>query len=561
MQSQKSLLFIAFIIISFLAFEAYQLDKFKRTQPTTTQVDNIQNQELDIPKNNQDLFTTNEQTLPNSKNNSISNSAKKEFITIENDVLRLVIDTNGADIISSKLLQVNQQIDNKIPVELLTSKNNKTYIAQSGLQGIDTRDFRPKFSADKQKFSLKEGDNTISVELKSFVDELEIVKRFILKRGSYALNVDYIVYNKSQNPLTTNMWMRIKNSFNNVDEKSMMMPTFNGGAYSSEQSRYEKIDFEDMNQDPNINTKGGWVAVLEHYFVSAWVLDQKNNNRIFTQANQQESSIGAISSAKTIEPNSQNVFSSVFYTGPKYQDQLASLAPNLELVVDYGILWFIAKPLHFLLTFFQSLVINWGLAIILITLVVKLLLYKLTKTQYVSMAKMRLLQPKLTQLKERYGDDKQQMSKAMMELYKTEKVNPLGGCLPILLQMPIFIALYWVLLESVELRHAPFFLWIDDLSSKDPFFILPILMGISMFLMQKMSPTTITDPTQQKVMQFMPVIFTAFFLLFPAGLVLYWLVSNLISIAQQWWINKNIAKTFAKNDKKISKTKDARASK
>ncbi len=292
----------------------------------------------------------------------------------------------------------------------------------------------------------------------------------------------------------------------------------------------------------SVNTKAGWAAILQHYFVSAWIPNQDAENQLYTNTANGMGFIGYRGPVTVIPNGATETIKSSLWTGPKLQDQMAGVANHLDLTIDYGWAWFIAKPLFWLLTFIQGIVSNWGLAIIGVTLVVKAILYPLTKAQYTSMAKMRMLQPKLQEMRERFGDDRQRMSQEMMELYKKEKVNPLGGCLPILLQMPIFIALYWTFMEAVELRHAPFFGWIQDLSAQDPYYILPILMGGSMFLLQKMSPTPVADPVQQKVMTFMPLIFMVFFLWFPAGLVLYWLVSNLITIVQQQWIYRVLEK-------------------
>ena len=329
-----------------------------------------------------------------------------------------------------------------------------------------------------------------------------------------------------------------------TDTSSGMLPTYRGAAFSTSEDRYEKYDFDDI-AEANLNktTPGGWVAMLEHYFVSAWVPHAEDNNQLYTNySNNQEAVIGFKAPAITIDAGQQGNTSAIFYVGPKDQEVLEKIAPNLDLTIDYGFLWMISQPLFWLLLTIQSFVTNWGVAIIIITLIVKGGMYPLTKAQYTSMAKMRELAPKMAQLKERFGDDRQKMSQATMEMYRKEKVNPAGGCLPLLLQMPIFLALYWVFLESVELRHAPFVFWIQDLSAMDPYYVLPVLMGISMFVMQKMQPMTIQDPMQQKIMQYMPVVFSIFMAWFPSGLVLYWFVSNMISIAQMKVIFSGIEK-------------------
>jgi len=297
-------------------------------------------------------------------------------------------------------------------------------------------------------------------------------------------------------------------------------------------------------QDKNLNmtTTNGWAAMLQHYFVSAWIPRSADASNLFTRTSNGQGYIGIRLPTTTIAAGSEQTVKSTLWVGPKLQKEMEATAANLNLTVDYGWLWFIASPLHKLLSFIQGLVGNWGIAIMTLTFIVRGAMYPLTKAQYTSMAKMRMLQPKLAAMRERLGDDRQRMSQEMMELYKKEKVNPLGGCLPILLQMPIFIALYWSLMESVELRHSPFFGWIHDLSAQDPYYILPILMGASMFMIQKMSPSTVTDPMQQKIMTFMPVMFTFFFLFFPSGLVLYWLVSNVVTLIQQTLIYRSLEK-------------------
>ncbi len=322
------------------------------------------------------------------------------------------------------------------------------------------------------------------------------------------------------------------------------MPTYRGAAYSTQDDRYNKYGFDDIEDERlRETTVGGWVGMLEHYFVSAWVPPQDETNTLYSlMVNGQYAIIGYKGASSTVESGQALTLSSTLYLGPKDQDRLAELARGLDLTVDYGPLWMISKYLFKLLQILHDLVGNWGVAIILITIIVKGAMYWLTKKQYESMAKMRNLAPKMQQLKDRFGDDRQKMSQAMMELYRKEKVNPMGGCFPLLLQMPIFLALYWVLLESVELRHAGFILWITDLSVMDPYFVLPVLTGASMWMLQKLQPTTMTDPMQQKIMQWMPVMMSIFFIWFPAGLVLYWLISNVITLIQAKMIYASMEK-------------------
>ena len=461
----------------------------------------------------------------------------------------MAISLLGGDVISADLLEHDDQLNSDKPFRLLTSGNDFTYIAQSGLirQGPDSNPKgRPIYSVESNEAILADGQKEVSIDL-HFVDSKgnAFTKTFSLKRGEYVVNVSYKIENNTSEPLSVQLYGQLKESITAGKSGNMMMPVYRGGAFSTADTRYSKYKFDDM-QDAALDetTKGGWVAMLQHYFVSAWVPVATEENKLYSSisANQKDANIGFKAPVKTIAANDVGEIQAKLWIGPKLQAKMAETAQHLDLTVDYGWLWFIAQPMFKLLLFFQSLVGNWGLAIILITFTVKGALYPLTKAQYTSMAKMRLLQPKIKELRERFGEDRQKVSKAMMELYKKEKVNPLGGCFPILLQMPIFIALYWSLMESVELRHAPFVLWIQDLSVQDPFYILPVLMGVSMFFIQKMSPTTVQDPMQQKVMKFMPIVFTAFFVMFPAGLVLYWLMSNIVTLIQQTLIYRSFEK-------------------
>ncbi len=476
-------------------------------------------------------------------NNSIDNSKN---IIVETDVLRLTINTLGGDVVGSELLKYNKELGKNEPFILFENNKNRLFIAQSGLignDGIDSSAGRANYHVNSNKFVLAEGQNQISVPLILEKDGVRIEKIFTLKRGSYDINVDYDIKNTTAKTLQLQPYGQIKRT---IEDKSgsFVMPTYMGGAYSSSEDNYEKYSFDDMeSKNLTIETKAGWVAMLQHYFVSAWIPNQHSENLLYTRTNKDgTASIGYRGEEITVAPNSNAKISSKLWTGPKNQEAMAAAANHFDLTVDYGWAWFLAKPLFWLLTTIQGIVINWGIAIICVTIIVKSILYPLTKAQFTSMAKMRMLQPKMQELKERYGDDRQKMSEETMKLYRENKVNPMGGCLPILIQMPIFIALYWTFLEAVELRHMPFFLWIQDLSAQDPYYILPLLMGASMFLMQKMSPTPMADPTQQKVMMMMPVIFTGMFLFFPSGLVLYWLTSNTITIVQQWLIYKNLEK-------------------
>lgn len=532
MDSRRSLLVIALLFLSFLVWQQWQLD-FYVPKPVVAE----QAKSTDVPAG----------AVTSTSDIAAITGTQGRVITLENDVFRLKINTLGGDVVQSELLKHDAQLDSSTPFVLLTNQPNQVYIAQSGLvgkDGIDTKAGRANYQIDGDNFKLAEGESELVVPLTFEKDGVIFRKVFVLKRGAYDVAVNFEIDNQSDKAIEVEPYGQLRHTLVE-DTGNVAMPTYTGGAYSSSETNYKKYSFEDMQKaNLSISTKAGWVAVLQHYFVSAWVPNQDADNQLYTLTDKANNlaSIGYRGPATLIPAGAKDTITSALWTGPKLQDQMAGVANYLDLTVDYGWAWFIAKPLFWLLTFIQSIVQNWGLAIIGVTLVVKALLYPLTKAQYTSMAKMRMLQPKLQEMRERLGDDRQRMSQEMMKLYKEEKVNPLGGCLPILLQMPIFIALYWTFLEAVELRHAPFFGWIQDLSAQDPYFILPILMGASMFLLQKMSPTPVADPTQQKIMNFMPLIFMVFFLWFPSGLVLYWLVSNLITIAQQQLIYRGLEK-------------------
>jgi YidC/Oxa1 family membrane protein insertase len=529
MESIRSMLFFALLVVSYLLYQQWQLDN----APVVAQQPSDE-----VPSA---TLASNDDFVPAPTANALTETAQtvtstQQLISVTTDVMSLKIDTRGGDIVEVQLLDYETEQGSGVPYTIMQNGNMK-YIAQSGLTGANGVDRvikgRPVYTVESTTYNLSAAE-PITIPL-SYVmeDGITVTKTFTFSPSRYDIKVDYLINNQSQSPANVQMYGQLKQS-SFVEKSSSLIPTYRGAAYSTTEETYEKYDFEDI-ADANLNqmTLGGWVAMLQHYFVSAWVPSAQVSNQLYTNyTNSGDAVIGFKAPSINIDPNSTASTSAILYVGPKNQDTLAEIADHLNLTVDFGFLFMISEPLHWLLIQIQSIVGNWGIAIIIITLIVKGGMYPLTKAQYTSMAKMRDLQPKVTSLKERFGDDRQKMSQAMMELYRKEKVNPAGGCLPILLQMPIFLALYWVFLESVELRHAEFGLWLTDLSSKDPYYILPILMGISMFIMQKMQPVTVQDPMQQKMMQYMPVIFTVFFLWFPSGLVLYWFISNVISIVQ-----------------------------
>ena len=479
---------------------------------------------------------------------SDSESVTGQLITVHTDTLEVMIDLNGGDVVGTALKSYPKTLaapDD--PFVLLERNAQRTYIAQSGIVGSDGIDSKERATYASQQAFYELGANEsleVALTYAGPNNRLDVTKRFLFTRGSHVVTVVHDVTNTSSEAANITPFAQIKRDSSKApagSESSMGMQPFLGSALTQPDQRFAKFDFEDMAEDPfKADLTGGWVAMLQHYFVSAWVPDPDQTYRYRTRQTQAGFNIiGYTGPAISVAPSETLSVTNRLYTGPKNQSVLSDLAPHLDLVVDYGWLWWIAQPLFWLLTFIQSIVINWGVAIILLTVLVKLAFFQLSAAGYKSMARMRKVQPRIMAIREEYANDKAKQSQAMMELYKKEKINPLGGCFPILVQMPVFIALYWVLMESVELRQAPFALWINDLSVMDPYFVLPILMGASMYYMQKLNPAP-PDPMQAKIMQWMPIVFTFFFLWFPAGLVLYWLCNNLLSMAQQYIINRRI---------------------
>ena len=469
------------------------------------------------------------------------------LVVVNTDVLQVTIDTLGGDIVEVQLLQhfTAMPDDNGAPFTLLNRSADSLYVAQSGLigeNGTDTAEGRPEFATASSSYNIGMSDS-INVDLTLNQNGVKFVKRFEFSAGDYSIGVKYLINNLTAEPWQANFYGQIRRDSKPplVTSSGGVMP-FLGAAIREEDKNYAKYDFGDMEDESvRATIQGGWVAMVQHYFVSAWVppVEDKNVFSLRKRSGKDLYLMDYTGQRISVAPGGSGEYRAQFYVGPKDQERLARLADYLDLTIDYGFLWMVAKPLFAGLKMIQSFVGNWGWSIILLTLVIKIALYPLSAASLKSMAKMRNLQPEMARLKELYGDDRQKMSQELMGLYKKEKVNPAGGCFPMLLQMPVFLALYWVLLESVEIRHSPWIFWIQDLSAKDPLFVLPILMGASMMLMQKLQPMP-TDPMQAKVMQFLPIVFTFFFMIFPAGLVLYWTVNNLLSMAQQWFVNRQL---------------------
>ncbi len=512
-----------------------------------------------------DTFIYNE--LPDSTENdapienNVTNNApvttdalsKNRRIKVQTDVYSLEIDSTGGDIrLLELLISPKTKKDPDVPIRILNDEGDGGFfVAQSGLIGSSNSKaptHRDQFQAFSSSYTLVEGKDFVEVPLVwKDASGLQVTKTYRFRRGSYEIDVEQQVTNNSNLVWNGQQYLQLQRTGLREEDKSFFVRSFTGAVIYTEEDKYQKLEFGDLeDENVKVTTKNGWVAMIQHYFLASWVPPTDQMTRFYSKALQNgRYIIGAVlpSNNLAVQPGGSTTLTSKLVVGPKIQKDLESIAPGLELTVDFGVLTFIAKPIFWLLNFFHSQpwIGNWGVAIILVTLSIKALFFKLSEKSYKSMARMRKLQPKLENLREKFGDDKQRMNMEIMQLYKREKVNPLGGCLPVLVQIPVFISLYWVLLESVELRQAPFFLWIQDLSSKDPFFILPLLMGISMFIQQKLNPTPV-DPMQQQIMRLFPVVFTIFFAFFPAGLVLYWVVNNSLSILQQGYITRQIEK-------------------
>src|SRR3990172_7721946 len=473
---------------------------------------------------------------------ALPGQAKNEKLTVKTDNYIADIDLVGGDIVRLELLKQKDTLDENANFVLFTPAHH--YAAQSGLIGPGLPTHKTIYSADKREYALTPRDDKLQVRLEAPGPAgVKTVKTLTFHRASYVIDITHEIINGSAAPLAAHAYFQFLRDNKAPPGESAMVSTYTGAAIYTEQEKFHKLAFGDLDKDKVSIPKAadnGWIAVLQHYFVAAWLAKEQTQREYYAKRLENNLySIGVILSAPAIAPNASGSVSVSLYAGPQEQAALKGIAPGLDLVVDYGWLTVIAAPLFWLLQFLHKWVGNWGVAIILLTVLIKAVFFPLSAASYKSMAKMKLVTPRMTKLREQYGNDRARLNQAMMELYKTEKINPLGGCLPIVVQIPVFISLYWVLLASVELRHAPFYLWIHDLSAQDPYYVLPLLMMGSMVIQTKLNPVP-PDPVQAKVMMIMPFAFGVMFFFFPAGLVLYWLVNNILSIAQQWQITRMI---------------------
>ena len=484
----------------------------------------------------------------------VQKGARAKVVT---DVLTAEIDANGGDLRELLLTSYRQNESAKLPFKLFEEQPGRNYFAQSGFIGGALPSHKTVFELVPGEYRLQDGQDALKVELKAKLNGVELVRTYTFHRGSYVVDVDSRIRNTGTEAVEGYPYYQFLRHGHAPEGESAMMNTFTGPAIYTEAGKFQKVAFGDITSGKTEHVKAGkdgWIGMIQHHFFAAWMTRDPadaTSREFYTRAvDQGDYSAGVILPAVKLAPGEEKNVSMRLYAGPQELEKIKSLANGLDLVVDYGWLTVLAYPLFVVLNWLHNLVHNWGTAIILLTVLIKLVFYPLSAASYKSMAKMRKLAPRLQHLKERYGDDRQKMHEAMMKIYQEEKINPLGGCLPILVQIPVFIALYWVLLGAVELRQAPFALWIVDLSEPDPFYVLPVVMAITSFIQVKLSPSS-PDPVQQKIMMAMPVVFSVMFLFFPAGLVLYWLVNNVLSILQQWRINKVIeAGSAAANDSK-----------
>ncbi len=547
MDNFRFILVLALSALLFMLWQAWQVDYGPKPEITTARPTTPT--KTDIP-----LAGSNKEDLPDASISSEEDQQPKvsqkpkddsKVIVVETDVYRLEINTRGGTLQNLDLLQYPVEKGGSEVIRLFDTDNIKQFLGQSGLltsqsEGVDLT-HHSLLSAESYQYILEPGQDTLKVPLTISSNGLTVTKTYIFKRGSYQVDMEQSVDNQTGKTWRGRQYTQLLRNAITEDNGNTFIRTYLGGVVYTEEEKYEKISFDDMaDESLNRQAVGGWSAMIQHYFAAAWVPPADKTNLFYTkQLNAREYVIGSYSEQVSIANNQQGVLSSTLFVGPKLQPVMEKIATGLELTVDYSWLTFIGKPIFWLLNKLHGFFQNWGVAIIFVTLIIKTLFFKLSEASYRSMAKMRKIQPRLAQLRERFGDDRQRFNQEMMAMYKKEKVNPMGGCFPILVQIPVFISLYWVLIETVELRQAPFALWIQDLSAKDPYFVLPVLMGISMFIQQRLNPTPV-DPMQAMVIKFFPLIFTIFFLMFPSGLVLYWVVNNTLSILQQWYITKSI---------------------
>ena len=549
MEIQRLLLFAALAFTVMMMWSAWQKDYGPKPPVTQSQA-----QTSGSTAANQ---ATLEATVPGAPGSAAGESSPGEKaltstgrIRVHTDVYDIDIDTTGGDLREVDLLKYPVAANEpKTPFRLMHDSGEGLFVAQTGLlpaangPKLDVPNHHSIFQSAKSEYTLAKGQDTLNVRLVwKGSDGVEIDKIYTFHRGRYVVDVAYEVHNGSSEPWQGHIYRQLQRT-RPKSKKRNFVHTFTGGVIHTPEKPYQKISLDDMEKkDLSTDISDGWLAMTQHYFLAAWVPNSTVTGHYYTKnPGKDRFIIGMVGPDHQVAPGTTSTITSRLFVGPKLQDHLGEVAPGLELTVDYGWLTFIAEPIFWVLKHIHNIIGNWGWSIILVTILIKAMFYKLSETSYKSMAHMRKMQPRMQNLKERFGDDKEKLNEAMMKMYKEEKINPLGGCLPIVVQIPVFISLYWVLLESVEMRQADFMFWLNDLSSADPYFVLPLIMGVTMLIQQRLNPTPM-DPIQAKVMMVLPVVFTVFFAFFPAGLVLYWVVNNTLSIAQQYYITRYVVK-------------------
>lgn len=529
--------FSLFLIFSFSIFLLW--DGWQRTQNPAVQTAPV----AAAPSATTPAATMNSAPLDTNAVAAQQKTPSGKKITVKTDRFVAEINTVGGDLRRLEFLQQYDTKDRSKPFVLMQERGTHIYLAQTGLLGAGLPTHNSVFTAQADNFQLAEGKDTLEVRLSATeIAGAKINKVYVFNRGSYLIDVGYEIENTGSNPLAPSAYFQLVRDTSTPEGGTMFVPTYTGPAIYTEQEKFQKIEFAEIEKGKtkySTAADNGWAGMLQHYFVSAWLPKDKVQREFYTRKLENDLySVGVVLPVGNVQPGQSTRINVPLYAGPA-QASLDKIAPGLGLTVDYGWLTILASPLFWVLSVLQGWVQNWGVAIILLTVLIKLAFFPLSAASYRSMAKMRVVAPKLEKIKQQCGDDKERLHKAMMELYKTEKINPVGGCLPMLIQIPVFIALYWAILSSVELRYAPFFGWINDLSAADPYYVLPLIMGASMIIQTKLNPTP-PDPMQAKLMQIMPVVFSIVFFFFPAGLVLYSIVNNVLSIAQQWYITHHL---------------------
>jgi len=530
--SSRIFLYSAFFFVSILLYDSYQRT-FYDVEPQVSQT---------MPETKKNVEK--KASVENNVNSDVENKTldvSSEVINVRTDFLDVDISLIDGSIVKSRLLQYKRNFNNEDKKVILLNERESGYVAKADVQTPDTKSPN-SYKSSQDAYYVESYPYTVTLNGNNS-EGVRFEKKYVFNESSHLINVSNTIYNEKADSIQARFYTILQRGEDT--DSNVMLYTYTGAAFYDEENKFNKISFSDITDNNfKLQTYSSWISMLQHYFFTAWISEKESDQTIFTRRVLSEDipyyQIGSLSNYEIISPNSSKTFSSNLYVGPKNVSEISNITEGLDLTVDYGVLTFLAAPLFWVLDKLNMMFDNWGIALIMLTILIKLLFFKLSETSYKSMAKMKKLAPRMTALKERYADDRKKFSEELMKVYKQEKVNPLGGCLPILVQIPVFIALYWVIVESVEMRHAPFVGWIVDLSSKDPLFVLPILMGLSMYIQQKLNPPP-TDAMQQKIFLALPFIFTILFATFPSGLVLYWLVNNILSIGQQYVINRRLS--------------------